>query len=157
MSITVTQHPRKPADRRGLPGYPRLHLICAGSKPARGIEPMLPVEHGIWSIAMKLVQAALMMVLALGSMAQAQESGEPRRGLAVARANCASCHAVARGERSSPNPSAPPFARVANMPGMTALALNHFMHSSHETMPLIILSPEDQWHLVAHILSLRRR
>ena len=66
---------------------------------------------------MNLMQATMLALLALGTIAQAQESGEPRRGLAV--------------------------------------ALNHLMHSSHETMPLIILPPEDQWHLVAHILSLR--
>ena len=104
---------------------------------------------------MKVMQAAMVALLALGGVAQAQESGEPKRGLAVARANCASCHAVARGEQSSPNPLAPPFQRVANLPGVTALALNHLMHSSHKTMPLIILPPEEQWHLVAYILSLR--
>jgi mono/diheme cytochrome c family protein len=106
---------------------------------------------------MNLIQAIVTASLAFGTVAQAQESGEPGRGLAVARANCASCHAVGRGERSSPNPLAPPFQRVAGIPGMTALALNHLMHSAHETMPLIILPPEDQWHLVAHILSLRGR
>lgn len=106
---------------------------------------------------MNLMQTAMVALLALGTIAQAQESGEPRRGLAVARENCAGCHAVARGERASPNPLAPPFERVANVSGMTALALNHLMHSSHESMPLIVLPPEDQWHLVAHILSLRGR
>jgi mono/diheme cytochrome c family protein len=100
--------------------------------------------------------AAIVALLALGAIAHSQESGEPRRGLAVARASCAGCHAVARGE-SSPNPLAPPFERVANTPGMTAMALNHLLHSSHESMPLIIVPPEDQWHLVAHILSLRGR
>ena len=41
--------------------------------------------------------------------------------------------------------------------GMTAIALNHLMHSSHETMPLIMLAPDEQWHLVAYIISLRGR
>ena len=40
---------------------------------------------------------------------------------------------------------------------MTAIALNHLMHSSHETMPLIMLAPDEQWHLVAYIISLRGR
>ena len=96
-------------------------------------------------------------MLALGANAQAQESGEPKRGLAVARVNCAGCHAIVRGEQVSPNSVAPTFERVANTPGMTALAFNHLMHSSHKTMPLIILPPDDQWHLVAYILSLRTR
>jgi mono/diheme cytochrome c family protein len=104
---------------------------------------------------MKVTLAVMMALFAFGGIAQAQESGEPRRGLAVARTNCAGCHAITRGEGSSPNPLAPAFERVANTPGMTALALNHLMHSSHETMPLIILPPEEQWHLVAHIMSLR--
>jgi mono/diheme cytochrome c family protein len=104
----------------------------------------------------------MVMALAVGAVGclsdlQAQESGEPKRGLAVARAQCASCHAVERGQRASPNPFAPPFEHVANIPGMTALALNHLMSSSHETMPLIVLPPDEQWHLVAHILSLRGR
>jgi mono/diheme cytochrome c family protein len=107
-------------------------------------------------------QVVVLMALTVGAAGcswalQAQEAGEPRRGLAVARSHCASCHAVERGQRSSPNPFAPPFERVANIPGMTALALNHLMSSSHETMPLIILPPDEQWHLVAHILSLRNR
>jgi mono/diheme cytochrome c family protein len=106
---------------------------------------------------MKLILALTLVFSAVAAAAQAQESGEPRRGLAVARANCASCHGIVRGDRASPNPLAPPFQRVASTRGMTAIALNHFMHSAHETMPLIILSPEDQWHLVAYILSLRSR
>ncbi len=87
----------------------------------------------------------------------AQESGEPKRGLAVARENCASCHAVGRGERASPNPFAPPFEDMANLSGMTSIALNQLLHSSHESMPLLVLPPDDQWHIVAHILSLRRQ
>jgi mono/diheme cytochrome c family protein len=99
----------------------------------------------------------MVALLALGASAQSQESGEPRLGLKVALANCAGCHAIARGEQSSPNPLAPSFERVANTPGMTALALNSLLHSSHDSMPLIIVPPEDQWHLVAYVLSLRGR
>jgi cytochrome c len=106
---------------------------------------------------MRRMHAVIVALLATSAVAQAQESGEPQRGLTVARENCAACHAILRSERASPNPLAPPFRRVANTRGMTALALNHVIHSAHETMPLIILSPEDQWHLVAYILSLRSR
>jgi mono/diheme cytochrome c family protein len=106
---------------------------------------------------MKLILALTTAVLALGANAQAQESGEPKRGLEVARVNCAACHAIARSEKVSPNPVAPTFERVANTPGMTAIAFNHLMHSAHKTMPLIILAPDDQWHLAAYVLSLRTR
>ncbi|MCC6888813.1 MAG: c-type cytochrome [Hyphomicrobiales bacterium] len=104
---------------------------------------------------MRRLGLLIVAALAIAVPARAQEAGEPKRGLAVARANCASCHAVARGDRSSPNPLAPPFERVANIPGMTAMAFNHLMQSSHKSMPLIVLPPEDQWHLVAYVLSLR--
>ena len=101
----------------------------------------------------------VLLILVLGHVgsARAQESGDPARGLSVARELCGSCHAVRRGQEASPNPIAPPFVRVANIPGMTAMALNHLMHSSHKTMPNIIVAPEDQWHLVAYILSLQTR
>lgn len=99
----------------------------------------------------------LLVMMAFVSAAQAQEDGEPQRGLNVARANCATCHAVGHGEQLSPNQLAPTFQRVANMPGMTPMAINHLMHSAHKTMPLIILPPEEQWHLVAYIMSLRTR
>ena len=62
-----------------------------------------------------------------------------------------------RGQEVSPNPIAPPFVRVVNIPGITAMALNHLMHSSHKTMPNIMVEPEDQWHLVSYILSLQTR
>jgi len=105
---------------------------------------------------MKL-SATIAMVLLLPSAVHAQEAGEPSRGLEVARANCSTCHAISRNEQSSPNPSAPSFQRVADTPGMTAIALNHLMHSAHKSMPLIILPPEEQWHLIAYVLSLRSK
>jgi mono/diheme cytochrome c family protein len=109
---------------------------------------------------MKFRVAIVTMVVALSGAvghAPAQEGGEPAKGLNVALHLCAGCHAVRRGQEVSPNILAPPFERVANVPGMTAISLNHLLHSSHETMPNIMIPPEDQWHLVAYILSLRGR
>jgi mono/diheme cytochrome c family protein len=107
----------------------------------------------------RLVAILLASAVLTGGLvrASAQESGEPTRGLEVARQLCAACHAVVKGEPASPNILAPPFERVANVPGMTAMALNHLLHSSHETMPNVMVPPDDQWHLVAYILSLRAR
>jgi len=106
---------------------------------------------------MKLKSRYLLVMLTFVSAAQAQEAGEPQRGLNVARANCATCHAIGRGEQLSPNQLAPTFQHIANLPSMTPMAVNHMMHSAHKTMPLIILPPEEQWHLVAYIVSLRTR
>jgi len=105
---------------------------------------------------MKL-SGAMALVLLLTNAAHAQDGGEPVRGREVARVNCSTCHAVSRNDQLSPNPSAPPLQRLADAPGVTAMALNHLMHSAHKTMPLIVLAPEDQRHLIAYILSLRSR
>ena len=91
----------------------------------------------------------------LNAPALAQEAGEPAKGLAVARTLCAGCHAIQSSDWASPNLLAPPFDRIANVPGMTAMALNSFLQSSHETMPNIMVPPDEKWHLIAYILSLK--
>lgn len=101
------------------------------------------------------IPTAIAMALVLANAVCAQDAGELSRGREVARVNCSTCHAISRNEQNSPDPNAPPFQRTANSPGMTSIALNHLMHSAHRTMPLIILSPGDQRHLIAYILSLR--
>jgi mono/diheme cytochrome c family protein len=70
------------------------------------------------------------------------------RGLAFAKASCASCHAVDAGQAASPNADAPTFGAIANSPGMTKLALDVFLHTSHSTMPNLIIESatiEDIW------------
>ncbi len=104
---------------------------------------------------MNALYVALLMVTA--TAAHAQEGGEPGKGVVVARQICSECHAIGRGQDVSPRLSAPPFERLANTPGVTAMAINHLLHSSHKEMPNIMLAPDDQWHVVAYILSLRRQ
>ncbi len=87
-----------------------------------------------------------------GAMAQ---DGDLSRGRAAARELCASCHAVEPGGAVSPDAAAPPFALIANTPGMSAPALNSVLHSSHQSMPNIILEPEDRADVLAYILSLK--
>ena len=71
--------------------------------------------------------------------AAAQEAGDPRLGLDVARESCASCHAILRVEDRSrtrtPRPS-----HSANVPGMSAMALHVALQSPHKTMPNVMLS-----------------
>jgi mono/diheme cytochrome c family protein len=70
------------------------------------------------------------------------------RGLTFAKASCASCHAVEAGQAASPNADAPTFEAIANSPGMTKLALDAFLHTSHSTMPNLIIESttiEDLW------------
>ena len=89
------------------------------------------------------------------SAASAQETGDPRLGLEVATEACASCHAVLRVEDRSSTPNAPPFADIANVPGMTTIALQVALQSPHKTMPNVMLEPEEMRNLIAYILTLK--
>ena len=77
-------------------------------------------------------------------------------GLALARQICSECHAVERVQASSPNPAAPAFETIANVPGMTAVALAAALQSSHQTMPNVMLDANQRTDITAYILSLRR-
>ena len=83
-------------------------------------------------------------------------SASPARGLAYAQSVCATCHAVEAGRTNSPNPQAPPFEVIANLPGMTPTALNAWLHSPHPSMPNIIVTPSDRDDIAAYFNSLRR-
>jgi mono/diheme cytochrome c family protein len=86
--------------------------------------------------------------------ALAQE-GDMRAGLAVAQNTCAACHAIRKGQQSA-NARAPAFEKIATVPGMTAIALQASLQTSHRSMPNLILSTEDRRNVVAYILSLQR-
>lgn len=88
--------------------------------------------------------------------AQAQAIGSPRQGLKVARVQCAECHRVANEGSYSPNPAAPTFEHIANIPGMTSRALTAALRTSHRTMPNVIISNTEIRDVVAYILSLKR-
>lgn len=99
--------------------------------------------------------AAMAASLAATLAAGAQEAGEPMKGLAVAQRLCVKCHAVFRNQARSPNLAAPPFATIAAVPGMTAIALSSMLQSSHRTMPNLNLEAEDLRNVIAYILSLQ--
>jgi mono/diheme cytochrome c family protein len=99
------------------------------------------------------VIAVLLGVVTTLSLARAQE-GDIRKGLAVAKDLCASCHAIYPGA-VSPNFKAPTFAIIAAVPGMTPLALSVTLRTSHKEMPNIILDAEQRENVIAYILSLR--
>src|SRR5512147_3189486 len=56
------------------------------------------------------------------------------RGRTLAENVCSACHAVAPHQMQSPNPNALAFQAVADTPGMSATALNAWLHTSHPTM-----------------------
>jgi mono/diheme cytochrome c family protein len=86
----------------------------------------------------------------------AQEFGDLQQGRALAQQVCAQCHAVGARDAESPNPLAPRFEAVAATPGMTATALNVFLHTSHRAMPNLILTAEQANGVIAYILSLKK-
>lgn len=99
---------------------------------------------------------AALMYLGAITAAQAQATGSPRQGLGIARAQCAECHRVANERGYSPNPAAPTFEHIANIPGMTSRALTAALRTSHRTMPNVIISNTEIRDVVAYILSLKR-
>jgi mono/diheme cytochrome c family protein len=86
---------------------------------------------------------------------EAQEIGQPGRGLVLAQRLCAECHAIQKEYSGSPNPNAPRFQAIASIPGMTATALSAAFNTSHRAMPNIILPADEQADIIAYILSLK--
>ena len=105
--------------------------------------------------------ACLTFTLLIGAVAaapqiQAQQLSDWQRGRLLARQVCAECHAVERNQYSSHYSLAPSFTAVARTPGMTAMALNVFLHTSHRYMPNLILTDEQTRGIITYILSLKR-
>lgn len=105
-------------------------------------------------IARRIGSTAVMATLLAGSQAWAQDASIA--GLTLARQLCSECHAVERGQPRSPHPAAPPFETIANVPGMTAIALSAALQTPHRTMPNVMLDANQLSSMVAYILSLRR-
>jgi mono/diheme cytochrome c family protein len=101
-----------------------------------------------------LLAAAIILALPM-PRGQAQDVGQPGRGLESANRLCAQCHAVQKDQARSPNEHAPRFQAIAAVSGMTALALSAALNTSHRSMPNIVLQANDQADIIAYILSLK--
>jgi mono/diheme cytochrome c family protein len=103
--------------------------------------------------------AALIAVLLAVSPHPARGAAPERDGVAAGRklveAWCKTCHAI-DANTVGPANAAPDFARVANQPSTTELALKVFLRSSHPSMPNLVLTPEQSDDIVSYILSLKR-
>ena len=86
---------------------------------------------------------------------EAQQIGQPSRGLVLAQRLCAECHAVQKEYSRSPNANAPRFQTIASIPGMTATALSAVLNTPHRAMPNIMLAADEQADIIAYILSLK--
>jgi cytochrome c len=107
------------------------------------------------TLLLALSIAVLAPLLASGQI-RAQPMDQPRQGLALAQQICAQCHAVEAGSLNSPNPAAPRFEDIANVPGMTAAAISATLHTSHRTMPNVMLDSDQTGAIIAYLLSLKR-
>jgi mono/diheme cytochrome c family protein len=72
-----------------------------------------------------------------------------------ARARCASCHAVAAGAQTSPNPAAPAFQALADRADMSRVGLAALLRTPHRSMPDLIVAPADADALYAYLESIR--
>lgn len=107
---------------------------------------------------MRMLVGAVAATLSLAcTVADAEEVGDARQGLAYAKTACAECHAVEAGRKLSPDLNAPSFEAVANTAGITARAIVVWLQSSHPTMPNLMINPDDRDNLVAYIMSLSAR
>ena len=91
---------------------------------------------------------------AASTTATQAESNSPsaaERGLALARENCATCHAVEAGQNRSPNAAAPAFEELASRPEMTRMALATLLQIPHRSMPNLILEPNEIDDLSAYL------
>lgn len=86
------------------------------------------------------------------------------QGEQLAREVCSACHVVAADQQFPPllRQPAPPFAEIANRPGMNETALRRFITATHwdektvpMTMPALGFTPEQTRAVARYILSLR--
>jgi mono/diheme cytochrome c family protein len=105
-----------------------------------------------------LLSAFLCGAFAAVSSPAFSQSGDAHAGAELIRHNCASCHATgADAQAKSPDPKAPRFLDVAQMPSTTELSIKVFLRSSHKNMPNFILSEEEIDGVAAYILGLKKK
>ncbi len=103
-----------------------------------------------------LIFAALGAALAVAAFggAPGNAAAAPLAGEPLAQRWCAQCHAVKPGG-VSPEPKAPSFGELAAQPSITEYSLRILLRTPHESMPDLILKPEDLDDLVGYIVSLK--
>ncbi len=106
-------------------------------------------------IAVLIALAALVLIrlhTAAGAPAGQDSISNGRR---LAEAWCRECHSL---ETASPGVlrRAPDFIGIANRTSTTELSLKVFLRSNHQSMPNLIIAPDQADDLVRFILSLRR-
>lgn len=106
----------------------------------------------------KLISTTLMVALGtlLSTLAFAQETGNASRGWKLTIRICSDCHWV-RHEGKSGSLRAPTLSAIANTKGMSAMALNVALLTSHRSMPNIVLNTQERADVIAFILTLKTK
>ncbi|WP_431202968.1 c-type cytochrome [Bradyrhizobium betae] len=81
-------------------------------------------------------------------------SNTAAEGHRLAQAWCQTCHAV-EPDMAGWFDRAPSFQAIADRNGTTALSLKVFWKTSHQTMPNLVISPQQADALSSYILSLK--
>jgi mono/diheme cytochrome c family protein len=100
--------------------------------------------------------ATVAVAITAATAPAAAQQTDLQRGRALARQVCAECHAVGTRNLRSSNPRSPSFVAIASTPGMTEIALNVVLHTSHRSMPNIILDDDQTRAIIAYITSLKK-
>ena len=104
---------------------------------------------------MKLtISLICLALLAATTNLQAQEEGDLRKGRALAREVCVTCHAIDRGQ-PSPNADAPTFEAIASTRGMSGRALAVALRRAHRTMPNFVIEGDELTNIITYILSMK--
>lgn len=98
------------------------------------------------------IAIALLTVL-LWTTAQAQNAGDPRAGLTLARAWCTGCHIVEPAGRGGD--SAPTFMEIANKKDRTPQTLRAWLTNPHPPMPNLNLSRAEINDIIVYLDSLQ--
>jgi mono/diheme cytochrome c family protein len=142
----------------------RKPLVCQRMQSSERRSPLKTFRPDVIGAAMALALCAFAVSCAPQAPADSNttapapsfDNAAAQRGLAYARLHCATCHAIAAGQVSSPVLAAPSFDAVANTSGMTRTALNAWLHSPHNTMPGLVVAESDRDDIFAYLESLQR-
>ena len=104
----------------------------------------------------RLISIVLMLAVwvLLNAPVFAQEIGNATRGWKLAIRTCSDCHWVRHGGKSG-SLRAPTLSAIANTKGMSAMALNVALLTSHRSMPNIVLDAQERADIITFILTLK--
>ena len=108
----------------------------------------------IW-IRIVLAAAIALAALLFIRLHNASGASTDSAGYRLAAAWCRDCHSI-EAATAGASRGPPDFTAIANRHSTTALSLKVFFHTSHPSMPNLILQPDETENLVDYILSLKR-